>query len=431
MGRIIKFFQDLIEKYRNRKTFNPRLLTVKERSNQDLERQVLEKTHQIEEITKQKNKFLDNLSHEIRASVQIITNLSSIASYDWEKLDDSARKDIVFKISKNSGNLLFLINNVLDISKFHSGRMLFDMKVNNLETVTKSVLEELQILANEKNIKIDFYKNKHIELNTIFDKERISQVIRNLIINAIKYSKKDSHIRVDLLQKYATLPTGITINGLCLAIKDLGIGIPEKELKTIFEPFEVSSNSNKRKDSTGLGLSISLEIVNEHNGVIWAENNKGSDGVTFYCVLPYSNNIVSKDDNKSAKKKFTLLFVDDEEGSRVAGRMILENIGYTVKVFASGHDLLDFLKYSGKKPDLMLLDMLMPDLDGVELVKKLRNISEYKNVPIILQTGKYDLNLEELKQYSPIGYIAKPYNKEQLKNAVEKHLHESRLEASQ
>ena len=407
---------------RNREMFNAKLLLIKERLNKKLERQVVSRTSKLEEVVKHKNYFLNNVNHEIRTFVQIISNVSSGLSADWSTLDDARKKYFVQQLDKSSGKLLGLINNVLDLSKFDSGKMLFDMKVNNMEEVVKEIVEELQILANDKGIKIDFYKNKYIETRTLFDKERMSQVVRNLITNAIKYSPHNSKVRVDLIQKYATLPTDITINGLCISVRDEGVGIPKSELKTIFEPFKGSSKTTSVKVSTGLGLSISLEIVTAHSGVLWAESTEGN-GSVFYCVLPYPNNRLSKDEDKSAKKKFHIVFVDDEEGCRVAGRMILENIGYSIKTCASGTDLLDYLKYTRRKIDLILVDMLMPDMEGIDAVRKIRLDSKYKEVPIILQTGiKYDIDLPELEKLSPLGYISKPYNKEQLRIEVEKFL---------
>jgi len=157
--------------------------------------------------------------------------------------------------------------------------------------------------------------------------------------------------------------------------------------------------------------------------MIWAESNKREEGSTFYCVIPYPNNRIDPNEDKSDKKKINILFVDDEEGCRIAGRMILENIGYNVKLFSSGMDLMDYLEYTDKSVDIILLDMIMPDIEGVEIVKQLREQSRYKKTPIILQTGiKYDSDLIELQKFYPLGYISKPYNKQELQEEIEKYL---------
>lgn len=409
---------------RNKEMYNAKMLLIKDKLNEKLEEEVIKRTHKLEEAVNDKNYFLNNVNHEIRTPVQIITNISTNLVKNWSKSTEKQREEFAEQIKKSADKLFSLINNVLDLSKFESGRMLFDMKVNNLEVVTKSIIEEIKPLAEEKNIKIEFYKNRYIETRALFDKERISQALRNIITNSIKYTNNRGAIRVDLKQKYATLPSGITINGLCVAVKDDGIGIPKKELKKIFEPFGQSSKSKYSKTSTGLGLSISSEIISAHNGMLWAESNKREKGSTFYCVIPYPNNRVDPNEDKSDKKKINILFVDDEEGCRIAGRMILENIGYSVKLFSSGMDLMDYLKYTDRKIDIILLDMIMPDIEGIEIVKKLRQQgSKYKKTPVILQTGvKYDSDLIELHKFHPLGYIAKPYNKEELQEEIEKYL---------
>ncbi|MCH9753414.1 MAG: response regulator [Alphaproteobacteria bacterium] len=408
---------------RNKEMYSAKIILIKDKLNEKLEEEVIKRTNKLEESVNEKTYFLNHVNHEIRTPVQIITNISSNLAKEWDKTSEKERKELASQVNKSSTKLFSLINNVLDISKFESGRMIFDMKVHNMEDTTKNVIEELKPLADEKNIKIEFYKNKHIETRALYDEERISQTIRNLITNSIKYTNNKGHIRVDLKQKYATLPTGITVNGLCIAVKDDGIGIPKNELKKIFEPFRQSSKSKYSKTSTGLGLSICAEIVAAHNGVLWAESNNNKKGSIFYCVIPYPNNRIDPNEDKSEKAKINILFVDDEEGCRIAGRMILENIGYSVKLFSSGMDLKDYLEYTKNKTDLILLDMIMPDIEGIELVRQLREEDKHKDIPIIMQTGvKYDSELIELEKYKPIGYISKPYNKEELQKEVEKYL---------
>lgn len=408
---------------RNKEMYNAKIIRIKDQLNKDLEDLVMNRTNKIEKALNSKNHFLNNVNHEIRTPAQIITNTSSTLLKKWNTLTEEKKKEYTNQINKSSDKLFSLINEVLDLSKFESGKMLFDMKVNDLEKTTKSIIEGLELLAKEKDIKIEFYKNRHIETRSIFDKDRISQVIQNLITNSIKYTNQGGNIRVDLKQKYATLPSGITINGLCIAVRDNGIGVPKKDMKKIFEPFGQSSKHQYSRLSTGLGLSISSEIISAHNGVLWAESNKREKGSTFYCVIPYPNNRIDPKEDKSDKKMINILFVDDEEGCRVAGRMILENIGYNVKLFSSGMDLMDYLRYTDRTVDLILLDMIMPDMEGTDIIKELRKHKKYKDTPIILQTGvKYDSEFMELKKYHPLGYISKPYNKDGLKAEIEKYL---------
>lgn len=402
---------------------NAKILRLKDQLNQDLEREVISRTTALEESLNSKNYFLNNVSHEIKTPVQVVTNICANLLENWKKTSEEDKLKLMKQLSYSGSNLFSLINDVLDISKFNSGKMLFDMKINNIENTVRNIVHELIPLSTSQGVEIDVYKKKHIETRSMFDSGRISQVVRNLLANAIEYSESGDRIRIDIQQKYASLPSGITINGLCVSIKDQGSGISKKDLKKIFEPFSQSSKNKYTKGNSGLGLYISSEIVSAHNGLLWAESNINGQGATFHCVIPYPNNLVRPDEDKSSRKKYNILFVDDEEGCRIAGRMLLDNLGYNVKTFNTGQDLLDYMKYTEKKIDLILLDILMPDIGGIEIVKILRTNAKYKNTPIVLQTGtKYDIDTPEMLKRSPIGYIAKPYNKEELNIEIEKFL---------
>jgi signal transduction histidine kinase/CheY-like chemotaxis protein len=403
---------------------NLKVLRLKDQLNKNLEREVISRTTALEESLNSNNYFLNNVSHEIKTPVQVITNICTNLLENWKESKEEEKIILLQQLNYSGNNLFSLINNVLDISKFNSGKMLFDMKIHNIEDAVKNIVQELIPLASARDVKVEVYKKKHIEVRSLFDLERVSQVIRNLLANAIQYTKPSTVIRIDIQQKYASLPSGITINGLCVSVKDQGSGVPKKDLKKIFEPFGQSSTSKYSKSKSGLGLYIASEIVSAHNGLLWAETNPNNQGATFYCVIPYPNNRVRLDEDKSARKKYNLLFVDDEEGCRVAGRMLLDNLGYNVKTFATGQDLLDYIKYTEKKTDLILLDILMPDLGGIEVLKLLRSHIKYKHTPIILQTGtKYDIDTPAMNKCAPIGYIAKPYNKEEINVEIERFLY--------
>ena len=411
---------------RNKEMYNAKLLAIKEELNQRLEEQVISRTNEVEETLKHKNYFLNNVNHEIRTFVQIITNVSSGLIKGWDGLEGERRRGLAAQIDKSSSKLLLLINDVLDLSKFDSGKMRFTMTANNLDDIVQETVEELQILADEKKIKIESYKTQNLETITVFDQDRIAQVVRNLITNAIKYSGAGTVITVGLSEKDVTLPGGV-INGLCVSVKDQGVGIPEQELQSIFQPFEQSSKSNFSKVGTGLGLSISLEIVTAHRGMLWAENNKDEKGSIFYCILPYEKIPVyveeenKKDEETVGTNKLQILFVDDEEGCRMVGRMILESIGHLVKEFSSGIELLDYLKHTEERIDLILLDMMMPGMDGIDVVKQLRLQQKYRDLPVILQTGmEFQLD-PSLEKHRPLGYVSKPYTKDALRKEIEKY----------
>ncbi len=231
-----------------------------------------------EKANKAKSEFLGNMSHELRTPMHAILSYAGFGVRKFDTSSDVKKKSYFEKIHKSAEGLLYLLNNILDLAKLESGKMQFEFMERDIDEITREIIDELNGLCAEKNIKIEVSKAENIK-NVEVDVDKIRQVLRNIISNSIKYSPHDSRvkIRIDELN-----------DAISYSISDEGPGIPETEIKSIFNKFIQSSTTNNGAGGTGLGLSICKEIVTAHGGKIWAENNKKC-GSVFIFTLPVQN----------------------------------------------------------------------------------------------------------------------------------------------
>jgi signal transduction histidine kinase len=255
-------------------------------SKEHLEEKVIERTRDLEKLMQIKSQFLSNMSHEIRTPIHGIMNYVDFLVQDWEILDKEQKYAFVKKLHSNSGRLLSLINNLLDLSKLDAGKMEFSMQKENMVTIINDVVQECEALyENHKDISIDFNYNSPIIYNATLDKERIAQVVRNLLSNAIKFTSKGK-MTLSINSVKFKKENGNKAQGIQFYISDEGIGIPPDELVYIFDKFNQSAKTKTGAGGTGLGLTISKEIIKAHQGLIWAANNPNGIGSIFTFIIP-------------------------------------------------------------------------------------------------------------------------------------------------
>jgi signal transduction histidine kinase len=248
----------------------------KETFNHFLQKAIVKKrTSELEKALDIKTYFLNNISHEIRTPIQGFTTISEGLVEHWQDFDETKKLELANMVAHNAQRLSTLVTNLLDLSKFSADKMQMDMKEIDLDKIVKNIIDESKgLYINSKNIEIEF-KSK-LDMPLFADPKRIGQVLRNLFANSIKFSPDNSKI-IAILE--------IENNDCHFSLQDKGMGIPEKELDTIFEAFTQSSRTKSGAGGTGLGLSICKEILDAHNGKIWAVNNSTS-GATFHFTLP-------------------------------------------------------------------------------------------------------------------------------------------------
>ncbi len=378
------------------------------RINENLENKIQERTKDLKEALQIKSEFLNTISHEIRTPIQGIVGISGELYSQWYILDEKEKYHLA-QIIANSGNrLIDLVSNILDISKFEFAKMSYSFHEHDIVEFVQMIISEFKLESIKKNISITL-NTEFPNYDIVFDQDRMKQVLRNILSNSLKFSDK-GNIVISIIKN----------NDIKICIQDQGIGIPDSELEDIFKPFIQSSRTKYRSGSSGLGLSIAHEIIKAHNGKIWAEKSEIGSKICFTIgsINKSDNEIVEiKKVNNSEKNIFVnkkALFIDDEESCQLAGKLILQGLGMNVTIAKNGIDALDILQISNEF-DIIIADLMMPGIDGLELIKKIKEKKELQNIPIILQTGTSEQSiLDSSKNTGAAAYILKPYNKESI-----------------
>ncbi len=269
----------------------------------ELETKVIERTSELEKAKEQAEKanqaktdFIANISHEIRNPLHHILSFSRFGINMTGSVPDKKIIQFFNNIEKSSKVLLNLVNDLLDLSKMESGKTDYKMSQFSYDSILQNIINECASTLLEKDIKIQYGVSCDNDL-LICDVNRIGQVIRNLMSNAVKFSTPGGKISINLASEQLPVvnktPKLKTIPALRLSISDEGVGIPENELEIVFNKFVQSSKTSDKSGGTGLGLSICREIIEQHSGLIWAENNL-TQGATFNVLLPCQQRIQSE-----------------------------------------------------------------------------------------------------------------------------------------
>ncbi len=271
-----------------------------QKTNDQLEEEVKERTadyqqakEEAEHANRLKSEFLANISHELRTPMHHILSYSKYGIEKINKVDREKLLHYFLQTRKSGERLLTLLNDLLDLSKLESGRADYEFKRTNLAMTVRNLISEFSLSAEKRSFLLIM---RETELSTIVtcDEFKINQVLRNLISNAVKFTSEGRSITVSFDHEKLSAGQSQTdmkpIPALKIRIKDEGTGVPEGELETVFDEFIQSSKTKTKAGGTGLGLAICKEIIEAHNGKIWAENNpKG--GATFSIVLPYGQEV--------------------------------------------------------------------------------------------------------------------------------------------
>lgn len=237
-----------------------------------------------DEANRAKTEFLANMSHELRTPMHAILSFASMGNDKVGVAPDDKLQRYFSRIEESGKRLLFMLNDLLDLSKLEAGKMTFLIDQGDLLTIVKKVESECQSLLVEKQLKLTIDADG-ISTKAWFDSDRILQVVTNLLSNAIKFSPANSEIRITFIDDNLVLDSGENVSAVRLTVRDQGIGIPNDELESVFDKFVQSSETNTGAGGTGLGLAICKHIVDFHSGNIFAENNSDK-GASFHLVLP-------------------------------------------------------------------------------------------------------------------------------------------------
>jgi signal transduction histidine kinase len=249
-----------------------------------------------EQANKAKSVFLANMSHELRTPMHGILSFARFGITSAQKENNTSLGSFFVEIFDSGSRLMQLLNDLLDLAKLEAGKMSYAMGPADFVLLTDVLMSELDAFANEKQIKINSYYDTTKEFIAIFDSTRISQVVRNILTNAVKFSNPNTEVRVEF---------DIDANALQCKVVNIGRGIPKDELKSVFDKFVQSSKTRTGAGGTGLGLAISQEIITQHHGEIWAESD--DDGTTRFIFRipvepPAKNNSEEENDQQGQPK---------------------------------------------------------------------------------------------------------------------------------
>ena len=368
-----------------------------------------------EESAKAKEIFLANMSHEIRTPMHGILGIAGLLAKT--KLDEQ-QEHYINLITESANNLVVIVNDILDIEKIGSGKFEFEKVDFKIAEKLHTTIQSFQYKSEEKGIAIE--ENYDFDLNLVVkgDPYRLSQILNNLISNALKFTKQGK----------------ISVNGsiqsemderimMKFSVTDTGIGIPKDKLSIIFEPFtQASSDTTRKYGGTGLGLSICKNLVEMQGGTLIVDSEEGI-GTTFTFTIPYdcSNSLLTiksvayTTNDISIFNLKNVLMAEDVIVNQFLGKVILESVGFKVDIANNGIEALELIMQNNY--DLILMDIQMPEMDGVTTTSKIRQLKDDKKskIPIIALTANALVGND--KEYFEAGMnacLTKPFTQEKL-----------------
>ncbi len=322
-----------------------------------------------------KSEFLSNMSHDIRTPMNAIVGMTTLAT---DHIDDKERvKDCLHKINISSKQLLGLINDILDMSKIESGKLIMNESLVSLKNITESICEIIRPQIKDKKQHFEVTVSNIISEDIFTDEVRLNQILLNFLSNAIKFSHEDGHISLDIYQEKS--PKGDKYVRCHFTVTDDGIGMSKEFQKKIFKAFEREDNKRIQKtQGTGLGLTISKHIIDMMNGEVIVDSELGV-GTSFHVIVDFEKSTV--DDSHMKLPGVKILVVDDSKELCQTTIENLEKLDAVGDYALSGKEAIE--KVKNNKYFAVLVDYKMQDMDGIECIKKLR---EYlvNNEPICL-----------------------------------------------
>lgn len=402
---------------------NPGIIGVIQDETKDyrVQKELKEAKEKAEETAKLKQFFVANVSHEIRTPMNAILGFSRFL---MEANMQGEMKDYAGNIYESAENLLVLIDDILDFSKLEAGKLRVEHTDFNLRNTLSKVQTMFALKAKQKNIDLNLEVAKDVAKAYKGDPFRINQMLINLIGNALKFTEKGGvtiKANVENKQKAQHL--------IAISVVDTGIGIPKDKLQTIFQSFSQAEGDTTRKyGGTGLGLSIVSSLLEVLNGSIDVESEVGK-GSTFTIKLPLSvgdeKNLPSMDSievERQSGEGYSILVAEDNGNNQIITAKLLRDMGFEVVVADNGAEAVE--QYASKDFHLVLMDIQMPVMDGLEALKQIKLLQKNKPlVPIIALTAH--ALVEEKNRYLNAGmtdYLAKPFKPDELYQVVFRNL---------
>ena len=359
---------------------------------------------EAESASKAKTDFLSTMSHDIRTPMNAIIGLTTITEKNLG--DEKLIAENLHKINLASNHLLTLINDILDISKVESGKLNFCPQNFSIVETVENLMNLSQPMIKAKNIDFSFHISRVDKEYLYADQLRINQIYINLVSNAIKYTEPGGSVCIDMKEENSETEGYVK---LTFKVADTGIGMSPEFMANLYQPFSRQTDSRVNKiQGTGLGLAITKQMVDLMEGTIECQSEQGK-GTTFTVVLDLP--IADHQRAEMKLENMDVLIVDDDEILLETAVDTLESLGLTVEQASGGLEALGMVKHreqTGKNYDIVMLDLKMPDIDGIETIRRIRD--EVKsNVPILLISAYSWSDVEEeAKDAGVSGFLSKP-----------------------
>ena len=375
--------------------------------------ELLRTAKKAEAANEAKTEFLQRMSHDIRTPINGICGMINVADHYADNMEKQT--ECRAKIKEASHLLLELINEVLDMSKLESDEVVLEEIPFNLNSISEEILGVIEHMAAEQNIRILWEKKEVTHWNLIGSPVHVKRILMNILSNAVKYNKENGYVYISCREIPSKQTAMTTLEFVC---RDTGIGMAEAFQKRIFEPFaQEHAGSRTKFAGTGLGMPITKKLVEKMGGTISFESKEGT-GTTFVIRIPFQIDADMKDRTETEEKTETsiqglhVLLTEDNELNMEIAEFVLQNEGAVVTKAWNGQKAVDiFRKNRPGEFDVILMDIMMPVMNGYEAAKMIRSLDreDAKVIPIIAMTANaFTEDKMRAKEAGMDEHIAKP-----------------------
>ena len=372
-----------------------------------------------------KTEFLQRMSHDIRTPINGICGMVNMADHYADDMEKQTEYRI--KVKEASNLLLELVNDVLDMSKMESDEIVLEEIPFNLSSISREVFVVIEQMAAEENIQIVWEKKEIIHRDFIGSSEYVKRVMMNILSNAVKYNRENGYIYISYREIPSKQPEMTTMEFVC---RDTGIGMTEEFQKHIFEPFAQEQPGSRTKFAgTGLGMPITKKLVEKMGGAITFESEKGV-GTTFVIRIPFKIDLDAdkreeqKDVSEKSIKGLHILLAEDNELNMEIAEFAIQNEGAEVTKAWNGQEAVEiFEKSRSGEFDVILMDIMMPVMNGYKATKMIRSLdrADAKEIPIIAMTANaFAEDRIRVKEAGMNEHVAKPVDVELLIKVIHK-----------